>query len=529
MKWEIAQKFSEDLRTQLLHNRGISPDSVGAFLNPNLLDYNENLKIPELDKARARILEAVAKNEKIAIFGDYDVDGICSSAIVYIGLKSIGADIKPFIPHRMEHGYGLSKSGIDELLKLYPGVSLIITVDNGVSAHDGLEYAKKMGLEVIVTDHHEKGDQNPNAYALVHTTEMCGSGVAWILINEIVEDTVSDNLLQLAAVGTIADMMPMLGVNRAIVAQGLEALRKKPNLGLRMLADRLDINISNISAEVVSYKLIPKMNATGRVDSAMPALRMLCFDNLIRVQENVEVCLTLNVERQDLTKKAIEEAKLQLDDGATVNVVRGNWHPGVVGLVAQRLVEISHKPTLVIAEHNGSLRGSARSVDGINIIKMLRGRRELFSELGGHSGAAGFGLSVEAFGTIKEWLFTVDLPRREEAVLNVDALVLPSQINERLIKVVEELSPFGVGNPVPVFASLDANIRGCRRIGTDGSHLKMNVGGVDAIGFGMGKLVDEIEQRYMTKIGIDVAYHLEINEFNGRRIPQMKLIDVVLR
>lgn len=529
MKWEIFSKSTDDLRTQILINRGITdPKDQQRFLNPSLDDFPEAFILSDLDVAVDRINDAIAKNEKIIIYGDYDVDGICSSAIMYRGLKNLGADVKPFIPHRMEHGYGLSVKGLEDLLGSGTGVNLLITVDNGIVAYEGLAFAKKRGIDVIVTDHHEKGDKKVEAIAVVHTTEMCGSGVAWTLIKELVSDEVAEELLQLAAIGTIADVMPMVGVNRAIVTSGMVALKKTPNLGIKILAKQLNMTVSQLTPEKISFDLIPKMNAAGRLDSAMPALRMLCFDDPWKVEQLAENLIELNNDRRTQTQSAIEEALLQIDSTDHVNVVVGNWHPGIVGLVAGRITEMTSRPTLAIALNNGNGRGSARSVIGVNIVELLRSKRELFTELGGHSGAAGFGVQIEMVKLVKDWLRNTPLDRSSESVIRVDTVTSPQSINSSLINDLEGLSPFGGGNPRPILASLKVKIRDFKKIGNNGKHLKLLAEGIDAVGFGMGDMYEELQKAVMDGLTINLAYKVEMNEFNGRSTPQMKLVDLVI-
>lgn len=528
MKWEVYPHVFGDIKEQLLHNRGILTEQEREhFLLPKVADYESCFVLDNLEDAQNRIRDAISKNQKIMIYGDYDVDGICSSAIVYRALKSLGADVKPFMPHRMDHGYGLSKLGLEDLKKTNPVVDLLITVDNGIVAYEGLEYAKKLGIEVIVSDHHEKGDKSVLAMAVVHTTEMCGSGVAWTLIRDLVSSEVAANLLQLVAVGTIADVMPMVGVNRALVVEGITQLKRNPNLGLKTLAKHLGLTIKDLSAEKISFELIPKMNAAGRLDSAMPALRMLCFEDAWKVEEYAEMLIKLNDERRLQTKQAIDEALEQLNQSVAVNVVSGNWHPGIVGLVASRLSEVSGKPTLAIAVNNGDSRGSARSVKGVNITELLRTRRELFVDLGGHGGAAGFSLGREMINPLREWLSSIELEGGSELVLAVDAIVSPQQITENFIKEIEGLAPFGAGNPKPVLGSISVKIRDAKRIG-DGNHLKLSVDGVDAVGFGMGDRSDQIQSAIGSGKAINLAYKVEMNEFMNRRIPQMKLVDIVI-
>ncbi len=526
MKWKVLPKVSADLKSQLLANRGLkSKSAIENFLHPALKKYQKELEIPGINKASARIKKAIKNSEQIICYGDYDVDGICATAIIYKALSSIGANILPFIPHRERDGYGLSTVGLDAIKLKYPETKLVITVDNGIVAVEQIKYAKKMGFDVIITDHHLPLEELPKAGAIVHSIKMCGAGVAWCLARVLVSKELSQELLQFVAIGTIADQMELVGLGRALAVEGLVEINKTSNPGLRALIGVTNLEFGKIGSYEIGHIIGPRLNAAGRMDTAMPALKLLCTNNPNKALDFAEQLMEANTSRQDLTIKAIEEASLQIDKNGHVHVVVSpNWIPGIIGLIAARLSEEYSRPAIAISVGETMAKGSARSIPGVNIVESLRQCRELLIDVGGHAGAAGFSLESKNVELLKIKL--EELIIKQEAVekeLEIEAILATKELNRKLLDLLEEFEPFGAGNPKPVFGSKNMKITDIKSVG-GGKHLKFLADGIEAIAFGRGELRGILKEGQL----LSVAYNLELNTFNGNSRLQLKVKDIGL-
>ncbi|MBI4079322.1 MAG: single-stranded-DNA-specific exonuclease RecJ [Candidatus Levybacteria bacterium] len=568
-KWEVIHKFKvqsskfkvKELIDILLENRGIKTAKARKeFLNPKLEDVTtESVGIDEdkLKKALSRIKKAIQEKEQIVIFGDYDVDGICGTAILWETLHSLGAKVLPYIPHRVDEGYGLSKKGIsnlqfhlfDKLRTRMSNVKLIITVDNGIVANEAVQYAIKQGIDVIITDHHVPSKKLPKAHAIVHTTKLCGTGVAYLLAKKILKqvqhDNGEDDHLGLVALATVADLVPLTSSNRTLLTHGLKVLRQSNRPGLLALCKEAGINQKTIGTYEIGYIIAPRLNAMGRITSAMDSLRLLCTKSQERASLLAQkLCLT-NKERQLLTEETVLHAftGIRNQESGTKKllfVAHETYQQGVIGLVAGKIVEEFYRPTIVVSKGEVYSKASARSVAGFNMIEFIRQASNLLVDVGGHPMAAGFTVETEKLVLLQE-----KLEGLAETLLNGDKLTktlridceLPLSIASRdLLTVLEELAPFGMGNPQPSFVSRGVFIEDMRLVGRDKKHIKFQFKSqnailrlrsgqevkIDGISFGMGERAHEFS------IGqkVDIVYTISEDKWNGNTALQLKIKDL---
>ena len=571
-KWKILNELRikgkglmiKDLIRILLENREIkTKKEIEEFINPKLSNITiNNLTIDskQLNKAVLRIKDAIKKGEKIVVFGDYDVDGICGTAILWetLRLASLAQgkpydNVFPYIPHRVDEGYGLSIKGIQNVQDKYDNVKLVITVDNGIVANKAVDFANEQGIDVIITDHHVPSKIKPKALAIVHTTKLCGTGVAWMLSSVIlnsfqnlgsfkipkqVRDDTLKNHLELVALATVADLVPLKGANRILLKFGLEALNKTKRVGLLELFKEAGLEKQSIGVYEIGHMIAPRLNAMGRLEYAMDSLRLICTNSQKRAEELAKVLGSTNKERQDLTLQtvlhAVEKVSTSLKlRGAGKNpitmkklifIAHESYEQGVIGLVAGKLVEQYYRPSIVVSIGEKYSKASARSVSGFNIIEFIREHSSYLVDAGGHPMAAGF--TVETTKLVK---LQKALEDRAELVLNKDLLIrtlridceLPlSLITLSLYESLQKLAPFGMGNPEPTFVSRNVVVEDMRLVGKEGKHLKLKLKVkseklkvIEGIGFGMGEMSSKIH------IGdkIDVVYTIDENEWLARR------------
>jgi len=552
-KWQLESEFkisSSEFKTDnlieiLLKNRGIkTKEEIEAFLNPKLSEVTpQAVKIDEeqLKKAVLRINKAIEEKQKIIVFGDYDVDGICASAVLWESLDSLGADAMPYIPSRFDEGYGLSKEGIDNLLKAGK-VDLIITVDNGIVANDAVDYANKKGIDVIITDHHVPTEKLPNALAIVHTTLLCGAGVAYLLAQEIsnkskILNTKYEKLdthLELVVLATIADLVPLTNANRVLVYFGLQKLRETKRPGLLALINKAKIKKEEIGTYEIGHMLAPRLNAMGRLASAMDSLRLVCTNNIQKAESLAEVLNQTNLERQRITQEALVHAKTKAEEKGIKNllfIADESYQQGIVGLVAGRMVEEYYLPSIIISKGEKYSKASARSVKGFNIIEFLRSASDLLVDVGGHPMAAGFTVETAKIDLLEKKLFenAEKLLKKEhlERVLRIDCELDSSFIDYETYSTIQKLAPFGMANPEPTFLTKNLTVSDIRIVGKNGKHLKLNLKSktsnlkFSAIAFGMG------EKNHL-KIGdkADVVYTMEENSWNGYKNIELKIKDL---
>ena len=554
-KWQIEYKVKsqsasrrtkfkvDDLVKILLENRGFkTKKEIEDFLNPKLSDITiDSLKInkSELKKALLRIKKAIKEKQKIIIYGDYDVDGVCASAILWETLNSLKANVMPFIPSRFEEGYGLSEEGINNLLRTGK-VDLIITVDNGIVANSAVNYANKKGIDVIITDHHLPpvggAKELPKAFAIVHTTSLCGAGVAYMLSREIsdIRYQISDAHLELVVLATIADLVPLTAANRILVYFGLKKLRQTKRPGLLSLINDAKIKKEELDVYEIGHIIAPRLNAMGRLLSAMDSLRLICTTSKIRADDLSHLLSKTNLLRQQISTEALNHAKNKVKEKEIKNLIfiaDESYSQGIIGLVAGRLVEEYYLPSIVISKGKKYSKASVRSVKGFNIIEFLRTASDLLVDVGGHPMAAGFTVETKNLELLEKKLFenAKKLLKQEhlERSLRIDTELDYDFINNETYLKIQKLKPFGMGNPEPTFVTRNMIIENIRLVGNEGKHLKINFKyktsnlKIEGIAFGMG-------EGNGFKIGdsVDVVYVLSENEWNGNKSLQLMIKDL---
>ncbi|MFH1832555.1 MAG: DHH family phosphoesterase [Candidatus Levyibacteriota bacterium] len=587
-KWQINK-----LIRILLENRGIkTKKEIEEFLNPkleNVTPQNVGIDKKELQKTVERIKKAIKQKEKIVVFGDYDVDGICGTAILWETLHNLGADVMPYIPHRIDQGYGLSEKGIEYvILNLFqdPGsleipkqvedtpkgirnnkIKLIITTDNGIVANTAVDFAREQGIDVIITDHHIPptggAKKLPKALAIVHTTSLCGAGVTWVLTQEIrnskfeirnkskIKNSEINNHLELVTLGTVADLVPLLGFNRTLVKFGLEELKKTKRVGLLELFKEARLNTQDINVYEIGHIIAPRLNAMGRLEYAMDSLRLLCTNDKQRAKLLAEKLGATNRQRQELTEatKAHASARIRNSKLEIRNLLflsHETYQQGVIGLVAGKLVEEFYRPAIVVSVGDIYSKASARSIRGFNIIEFIRSASEFLIDSGGHPMAAGFTVETKrlselekTFEKLAEKLINKELLTRS---LKIDCQLPLSRIDLSLYNELQKLAPFGMGNPEPTFMTENAVVKDVRIVGRDGKHLKLRLQqstnnnqqttSLEAIAFGMG------ETKLKAGDSISIAYTIDENEWparnasssvaggNGSKSLQLKIKDI---
>jgi len=549
-KLKIDKKFDvKNLIKALLENRGIkTKKEIEDFLNPKLASVTtESVGIDkkQLKIAIARIKKAIKNKEQIVVYGDYDVDGICATAILWETLNAMGAKVMPYIPHRIDEGYGLSETGIKNLKLKIKNCRLIITVDNGIVASKAVDFANKDGINVIITDHHVLPQKKPNAFGIIHTTELCGAAVACLLSQTLRRSSVRSFLpasathlrdndhLELVALATIADLVPLKGANRTFLKFGLEALRRTKRVGLLELFKEAGIDKSEIETYEIGHIIAPRINAMGRLEYAMESLRLLCTNNQKKAEKLAEKIGLTNKERQLLTIQTTEHAMESVKNKKTLAklliVIHESYEQGVIGLVASRLTEEFCRPAIVISKGKKFSKASARSIRGFNIIEFIKTAQKFLVDVGGHPMAAGFTVETEKLSFLKKnlerkakKLLTEDLLTRKA---KIDCEIPLSFINLNLYESLQKLAPFGIGNPEPTFLGRNIVIENMRLVGIESKHIKFYLGEetsnfkFNAIAFNMGEKADKL------RIGdkINIIYTLNKDTWNGNERLQLKV------
>jgi single-stranded-DNA-specific exonuclease len=474
MRWEVLHKSpvtkTEPLIDILLNNRGIKKEKEKKeFFNPTdptkITLKSLGIKEPEVKKIIQRINKAKKNGEFVIIYGDYDADGITATAILWETLHEIGLEVLPFIPDRFEDGYGIKPESVEKLKKQFPNLSLIITVDNGIVAYKGVEKAGEMGIDVIIIDHHQKGLQKLNTLFIIHSTFVCGSALAWFFSREIIKrsDLLINNIqerLQLAAIGTIADQLPLTGSNRSIVKYGLVELNKTKRPGLLELFKEARLTkvdtINNIGTYEVGYVIAPRINAMGRLKHGIESLRLLCTKNREKAFEIASGIGRTNSERQKIVEEVLLLARKKVTNEKVIVIAGENYHEGVIGLAAGRLVEEFYRPAIVLSVNGDVSKASARSISGFNIIEAIRSI-DLHIEGGGHPMAAGFSITTEnieifskKINKFAEGILTDEMLQKK---LKIDCQIDFELINMDLVSKLKSFEPTGLGNFTAVFLS----------------------------------------------------------------------------
>lgn len=551
-KWEVehylkkdSKKLSdEDIIDTLLTNRGIkSAAEVKEFFNPKVPDDIEITSLgvdnKQIDKVIKRLVKAKKAKEKIIIYGDYDADGICATAIIWETLYTLGFDVLPFIPDRFSDGYGINYESVKNLFENNNKLSLIITVDNGIVAEKDVDKINKLGIDVIITDHHQKGKKIPKAFGIAHTTEVCGAALSWFLAKEIEKKlsskiTVSENNLELAAIGTVADQVPLLGANRAIVKFGLERLNNTKRIGLLSLYKAIGIETGNIGIYEVGFLIAPRLNAMGRLGNALDSLRLLCTKNVSKAGNLSSVLDNTNLERQKLVDDllhSVVDAADKKSQKSMIIITGEEYHEGVIGLMASKLVETFYRPAIVISKGKSVSKASARSIPGVNIIELIRSQSELLIDGGGHPMAAGFSINTDDLDTFtknleEEAKKTIDTTFFDKK-LKVDLNINFNLINKKFYEKLQKFEPTGIGNPRSLFLSEQVNLLDFRFVGRDASHAKLVfkqqeiVFEAIAFNFGYNDLF------YKNKV-YNICYSVDMNNWSGLNKIEFKIRDISL-
>jgi len=534
----------------LLKQRKIK--DLAEFLNPisplkiNLTDFNK--KYLTSFKEVIKILKEIKdRQETIVVYSDYDADGITGAAILWETLYLMGFKVMPYVPHRKLEGYGFSIRGIDNIKKQFHP-KLIISVDHGISAKEKIAYAKSLGISVIITDHHIKPKEIPDkAEAIFHIPALSGSGVAYFFAKEIyqnfkfkilnlklLENNFRTDYLALAAIGTIADMVPLIGPSRSIVKHGLEVFSKVKRHGINQILKEAGIENKKITPYEIGFIIGPRINALGRLEHAIDALRLLCTTNEERAFELASKVGSKNKERQGMVKKAVEESIKEVEKSLLISnekllILVGKWNEGIIGLIAAKLVEKYYRPTIVLTENNGYLKGSARSIPELDITEFLRTLKDYLIDVGGHKQAAGFTIEKtklnEFIKKAQKKANTLLKDKDLEPKLEVDLKLPLSKVTLKLAKLLETLEPFGMGNPQPLFCS-NMEVVHTQIFGKNNNHLKIfakdpknNFPPLELISFFKAENINEFEKEKKTEI----IYNLMVDRWGNREILRGKI------
>ncbi|MBT2582394.1 single-stranded-DNA-specific exonuclease RecJ [Planococcus sp. ISL-109] len=543
---ELREALSlSSVLAKILVTRGIDDvKKAREFLDDELSGIHNPFLMKDMDVAVARIQQAIEAEEKILVYGDYDADGVTSTTVMMTVLQDLGADVSFKIPNRFDHGYGPNAELFKEAHE--EGVKLIVTVDNGVSGIEPVRLANELGMDVIISDHHDIGEELPAALAIIHPRhpegkypfgELAGVGVAFKIAQALYGD-IPDHLTELVAIGTIADLVPLHGENRVLVKEGLRALQDSPMPAIAALADVAGVKQRDITEETIGFMFGPRINAIGRLQSADPAVRLFLTDDPSEARSLADGLDVLNKERQAIVKAISEQAIEQVEARYSeqmprvIVVAQEGWNPGVVGIVASKLTEKYYRPSIVLSLDmaNGKAIGSARSIEGFHLYNELAKNRDILPHFGGHPMAAGMTLSADDVDDLRERLNDqAETSLSEEDLVPVVAIDIPVTLDEVDIETIEgmrKLAPFGMGFSKPKFYLHGVNVAGIRKIGASQAHLKMELAQngmtLDAVGFGIGDLGDELTP----DVKIDVIGDLQINEWNGRKKPQLLVEDI---
>lgn len=561
-RWQIAppaspallERFSSlhPLVVQMLYNRGITePEAVRGLLE-GILECDNPFRLPGVERAVWLIRQAITRGELLAVYGDYDADGVTATALLVQTLQSLGGQVRPYIPSRAAEGYGLNAPAITALAK--EGVRLLLTVDCGIRSLEEVTLARRLGMQVVITDHHHLGAALPNAEAVINPRrpdssypahDLAGVGVAFKLAQALLRvnrqvsllttqtELAEESLLDLVALGTVADMVPLLGENHILVQRGLDVINDAQRPGLAALLQLSGVEPGTVGTSTIGYRLAPRLNAAGRMGDARTALTLLLAPDLSAALPLAHELESLNRERRELTRQVQEQARgLALaagDDVPLLFAASPDFPAGIVGLAAGRLSEEFYRPAIVVGVDGEFAKGSARSIPEFHITKALDDAADLLVRHGGHAAAAGFTVRAENLDRLRERLLALAQEQLTgivlEPTLHVDIETPLGALSWEVYEALEKLSPFGCGNQVPVFASRRVRVLDARAVGAEGRHLKLCVAAEDgrrwdAIAFRQGEWLGHLSSH------VDLAYNLERNEWKGHTSLQLKVLDI---
>ncbi len=556
-RWTIPPKLSAEadanlreypeILRQILYNRGHSTEEEAqAYLQADVLFDTSPRQLTGMEVTTKRIREAIAGDELVAIYGDYDVDGVTATALLIEGLTALGAKVRPYIPNRFDEGYGINKTTLEELAQA--GAKLVISVDCGIRSPVEARHARSLGLDLVISDHHEPAGDLPEALAVINPKQegdrypekyLAGVGVAYKIIQALIEDIPAaknpvklEELLELVALGTVADLAPLEGENRSLVRAGLRQMKQTKRQGLFSLANVAGVTLATVNATHIGFMLGPRLNAAGRLESAMAALDLLLTRDVMEAGRLAQLLDGQNRERQAITRKIQTEADAlamgEDPDSLVLFAVDPEFNPGVVGLAASRLVETHYRPAIVGQRGEETTRCSCRSIPEFNITEALDQCADLLVQHGGHAAAAGFTVRNENLEELKrrlkeiarEKMGSLDLRR----TFTADVEIKLKDLKMDLLRQLERLQPTGYGNPEARFIARNLQVKSQRKVGAEGKHLKLTLSdgfsNMDAIGFRLGERPEEVPGR------VDVLFTFETNEYNGYTSLQMNLKDI---
>ena len=548
---ELADKIANEFNiskivASIIANKGLKDNNeIEVFLHPRRGDFHDPFLMPDMDKAVARIIQAIDNKEKVAIYGDYDVDGITSSTVLHRFLEERGLHTDIYIPNRLNEGYGLNKKEIEAIAETKH--TLIITVDCGITGYDEIEYAKTFGIDTVVTDHHEPPEKLPDAIAVVDCKRkdnkypfngLAGVGVAFKLTQAL---AIKLNLpeesylkyLDIVCVGTISDIVPLVDENRTISKLGLRLVKQTRNIGLKVLLE--SIGYKKIDSNTISFGIAPRINACGRMGHEKEALKLFLTNNIEEAKQITQKLNEYNLQRQEIEKRIFDEAQELMQNPEEqklpcIVLRKENWHHGVIGIVSSKITDMYFKPSILMCIEEGNIaKGSGRSIPGFDIHEALENCKENIKQFGGHSMAIGITIDNDKFADFKKQIEEYAESKQISEivpVLNIDEKVQLKNINLSDIKDLELLEPFGEANKSPIFQINNLKIESIRTL-TQGKHLKLDVKEENtrfsAIGFNLGNLTNDY------KIGdkVNIAGFLEINSFNGMDSIQINIKDIM--
>ncbi len=539
--WANASGFSP-LIAQLLYNRGlVDPSQLESFISADASLSGNPFLLPDMHKAVARTYQALLSGENIAVYGDFDADGITATALLVQGLSMLNCKAIPYIPHRLTEGYGLKTAALENLYR--QGIRLVVTVDCGITALTEVKKSRRMGLDIIITDHHTPPAEVPPATAVVNPklpgsdysfSELAGVGVALkflqALFQSLGKEKQLSELIDLVALGTVADMVPLLGENRYLVKQGLKLISTSPRLGIREMITQSGLNTGSLDTEGISWVIAPRLNAAGRLEHAISSYKLLMTDSPQEARELASWLEQKNAERQKLTTKALTKAREQvLAQGISPLLMASDedFPPGICGLVASRLSEEFYRPAIIIRAGEQFSSGSCRSIPEFNIILALSQCSHLFYHFGGHSRAAGFSLLTRNLPRLQQALLQLAATQLDgvdlRPKLDIDAEVSLSDLGGNTFPIIQKLAPFGQGNPQPTFLTREVAVVDCRTMGDGSEHLRLKLkqGGMvwDGVGFGLGNYLSEVSSP------LDIVYNLEVDHWGGEERLRLNILD----
>ncbi|MBR2744670.1 MAG: single-stranded-DNA-specific exonuclease RecJ [Clostridia bacterium] len=539
---EIKNKYNvSDLVATVISNKKLT-GSIEVFLNPTRNDFYDPFLMPDMEIAVNRIIKAIENKEKVIIYGDYDVDGITSITVLKKFLSERGLEVDSYIPNRLDEGYGLNKDAIDKIAELK--YTLMITVDCGISGIEEIDYANSLGIETVITDHHEPAETLPNALAVVDAkrkdneypyNQLAGVGVVFKVIQAISQKYNLDEkeylkYLDFVCVGTISDIVPLVDENRVISKLGLKLVAVTKNIGLKALLE--SIGTKTIDSSVISFGIAPRINACGRLGYEKEALDLFFTENIVQAEEIAKRLNKYNSERQQKEVKIFNESIEMIENGeknkACIILGHEDWHHGVIGIVSSKVTEIYYKPSILIGFEGEDGKGSGRSIHGFDLHDALSKCQTHIDRFGGHSMAIGISVKKSEFEDFKNDVekFVEDSHIENLVpIIKIDKEITLNDVNTDTVKDLKKLEPYGEANKMPIFIYRNLRIDSIRAL-SEGKHIKLTLRDkntlIDAIGFNMGHLVNE----YLLGDKIDIAGCLEINKYNGKESIQINLKDI---